>query len=120
MKYNKNADKNITYIGTDFSKGPKLSFLLAKKIPKVKCNNIITDAIDPPIANPFEPYAKIASGNPIFPQLGKIKGPNSVIESLLINFSTIIPGIAKRLTNKKVIPPNFIKVLKSKEVETSE
>ena len=57
----------------------KLIFLLAKNIPKVKWDIIMTADIADATPRPSLPYANKQIGKPIFPQLGKINGGNSLI-----------------------------------------
>ena len=57
----------------------KLIFLLAKNIPKVKCEIITTADIAEATPKPSWPYANKQIGKPMFPQFGRINGGNSVI-----------------------------------------
>ena len=80
----------------------KLIFLLAKKIPNVKWDIIITAEIAEATPKPSFPYAKRQIGRPIFPQLGKINGGSSLIKSLFCTIRMTNPIIENPITANKV------------------
>ena len=79
----------------------KLNFLLAKKTPKVKWNNITSEDIAAATPNPWLPYANKQIGKPILPVLGNIKGGNSLIISFFKTNKKTIPVKAKPLIASK-------------------
>ena len=118
-KYNMKPEINKTCIGIEVINGFKLNFLLAINIPTVKCNSMMTAAIELATENPFSPYANKHIGSPKFPVLGKISGLSSKTISRFKIFKIIIPITAKQATNKKVNDPNLKKVLKSRVVDAA-
>ena len=109
-KYKKNNANIIPYIGPFLNSILKSKDFFAKNTPRVKCNNIITEAIAPAIPKPLEPYANKQTDIPILPLLGSINGGNSNMISLLVRNKVITPTTEKHNIKITLYEKNSIKV----------